>query len=257
MPRAPFNAAMNKLTAIILAAGESTRMRSRRPKSLHPLCGRPLIHYPVRVARALGAGVIVVVGRGAQEVTQAVGREAEATFVEQLERRGTGHAVLQAREACGDDADAVLVLPGDMPLLSEATLRRLVEGHRESGAAATILSAELDDPTGYGRVVRENGRPVAIVEHRDATRAERAIREIGTSAYCFDGRRLWSALDRVTPQNEQGEYYLTDVIGILRRDGHRLEAVVVDDAREGLGVNDRRQLAQLASVMRARVLDRL
>lgn len=174
---------MNKLTAIILAAGESTRMRSRRPKSLHQICGRPLIHYPVNLARALGARVIVVVGRGADEVRAAVSREAEATFVEQRERRGTGHAVLQAREACGDDSDAILVLPGDMPLLSEATLRRLVERHRETSAAATLLTAQLDDPTGYGRVIREGGLPVAIVEHRDATPAQRGIHEVATSTY--------------------------------------------------------------------------
>jgi len=247
---------MNKLTAVILAAGESTRMRSRIPKVLHPLCGHPLIHYPVSVARALGARVVVVLGRGGDQVRAAVSRDAEATFVEQRERRGTGHAVLQARAACGE-TDAILVLPGDMPLLSEATLRRLVERHRESGAAATILSAELDDPAGYGRVVREDGRPVAIVEHRDATPAQRAIREIGTSTYCFDGGRLWSALDRVTPHNDQGEYYLTDVIDIFRQDGHGLEAVVVDDAREGRGVNDRKQLAELGALMRERVLDRL
>jgi len=248
---------MSKLTAIILAAGEATRMRSRRPKVLHQLCGRPLIHYPVSVSRALGARVIVVVGRGADEVSAAVGQEAEATFVEQRERRGTGHAVLQAREACGADSDAILVLPGDMPLLSETTLRRLVERHRESGAAATLLTAELDDPTGYGRVVRAEGRPVAIVEHRDATPAQRAIREVGTSAYCFDGRRLWAALARVAPHNEQGEYYLTDAIAILRADGHVVEAVLTEDPREGLGVNDRKQLAALAAVMRGRILDRL
>ena len=256
MPRASIPRAMNKLTAIILAAGESTRMRSQRPKVLHQLCGRPLIHYPVAAARALGARVIVVVGRGADEVAAAVSREAEATFVEQRERRGTGHAVLQAREACGDDSDAIVVLPGDMPLLSETTLRRLVERHRETGAAATLLTAELDDPTGYGRVVRESGRPVAIVEHRDTTPEQRAIREVGTSTYCFDGR-LWPALDAVQPANAQGEYYLTDVIGILRRGGHRLDAVTVEDAREGLGVNDRRQLAELGAVMRRRILDRL
>jgi len=248
---------MKRLTTVILAAGESTRMHSRRPKVLHHLCGRPLIDYPVRAARALGAHVVVVVGRGAQEVRAAVGGEAEATFVEQTERLGTGHALLQAREACGDDSGVVLVLPGDMPLLGEATLRRLVEHHRETGAAMTLLTAEMADPTGYGRVVREHGRPVAIVEHHDATAVERAIREIGTSAYCFDPRPLWSALARVTPRNQQGEYYLTDAVGILRADGHVIEAVMVEDPREGLGVNDRRQLAELAAVMRHRILDRL
>ena len=248
---------MDKLTAIVLAAGESTRMRSKRPKVLHPLCGRPLIDYPVTAARALGARLVVVVGRGGELVKTAVEQQAEATFVEQTERLGTGHAVLQAKQACADGADVVLVLPGDMPLLSEGTLRRLVEHHRETGAAVTLLSVEAEDPTGYGRVVRDNGKPVAIVEHRDATADQRAIREIGTSTYCFDARRLWPALDRVTPRNQQGEYYLTDVVKILRDEGHVIEAVVAEDRQEGLGVNDRKQLAELAAVMRRRILDRL
>src|SRR5262249_39582172 len=155
------------------------------------------------------------------------------------------------------DSEVILVLPADMPLLSEATLGRLVAHHRETGAAATLLTAELPDPTGYGRVVRENGKPVAIVEHPDATDAQRAIREIGTSTYCFDARHLWPALSRLTPKNQQREYYLTDVIALLRQQGCAIEAVKVDDPREGLGVNDRRQLAELAALMRRRILDRL
>jgi len=231
---------MNALTAVILAAGEGVRMRSRRPKALHELCGRRLIEYPVNAAAALGARVVVVVGRDADQVSEAVRAAAsDAALVEQKERLGTGHAVLQARGAC-PDTGIILVLPADMPLLSGTTLRRLVAHHRETGAAATLLTAELPDPTGYGRVVREEGRPVAIVEHRDATAAQRAIREIGTSTYCFDARHLWPALSRVTPKNQQGEYYLTDVIAILREEGRAIEAVKVDDPREGLGVNDRR-----------------
>jgi len=248
---------MNQLTAIILAAGEAKRMRSARPKVLHALCGRPLIAYPVSTARALGARVVVVVGRAAEEVRAAVTPEVGASFVEQKERLGTGHAVLQAHVACGDGPGTVLVLPGDVPLLSGATLRRLVEHHVASGAAATLLTAEVADPTGYGRVVREQGRPVGIVEHRDATAAERQIREIGTSVYCFDAQRFWPALAQVTPDNEQHEYYLTDVIGILHREGQGLEAVITDDPNECLGVNDRRQLAELAGIMRRRILDRL
>ena len=248
---------MSDLTAVILGAGDATRMRSTRPKVLHPLCGRALIEYPVRAARALGARTVVVVGRAAEDVRAAVGAETHAAFVEQAERRGTGHAVLQAREACGEDAGPILVLPGDMPLLSEATLRRLVEHHLVTKAAATLLTAELADPTGYGRVVREHGKPVAIVEECDATAAQKAIREVGTSAYCFDPRRLWPALSRVTPQNRQGEYYLTDVIGILRAAGVPIEAVTTADPSEGLGVNDRKQLAALAALLRSRILDRL
>ena len=248
---------MNQLTAIILAAGEAKRMRSARPKVLHALCGRPLIAYPVGAARALGARVVVVVGRAADEVRASVAPEAAASFVEQKERLGTGHAVLQTHVACGDAAGTILVLPGDVPLLSEATLGRLVEHHVASRAAATLLTAEVLDPTGYGRVVRERGRPIGILEHRDATAAQREIREIGTSVYCFDAQRFWPALARVTPDNEQHEYYLTDVIGILHRQGERLEAVITDDPSECLGVNDRSQLAELGGIMRRRILDRL
>jgi bifunctional UDP-N-acetylglucosamine pyrophosphorylase/glucosamine-1-phosphate N-acetyltransferase len=248
---------MNQLTAIILAAGEAKRMRSARPKVLHALCGRPLIAYPVSAARALGARVVVVVGRAADEVRASVAPEAAASFVEQKERLGTGHAVLQAHVACGDAPGTILVLPGDVPLLSEATLGRLVEHHVASRAAATLLTAKVADPTGYGRVVREQGRPIGIVEHRDATAAQRESQEIGTSVYCFDAQRFWPALAQVTPDNEQHEYYLTDVIGVLHRQGERLEAVIAEDPSECLGVNDRRQLAELGGIMRRRILDRL
>src|SRR5262244_2952231 len=247
---------MRDLTAVILAAGESKRMRSRRPKALHLLGGRRLIDYPVRVARALGARVVLVVGRDAEAVREAVGEAPDLTYVEQKERLGTGHAVLQARGVCGDGGGTILVLPGDQPLMSETMLRGLVERHQEARAAATLLTAVLDDATGYGRVIRTGGRPVAIVEHRDATPEQRAIREIGTSTYCFEARRLWSALDRVTPQNQQGEYYLTDVIALLAKDGAVTEAVAAPDPDECLGINDRSQLAQVAKALRRRTLER-
>jgi len=257
MPRATMISAMvTKLRAVILAAGESTRMRSSSPKVTHRVCGRPLIAYPINGAKAIGADLVVVVGRGADAVRTAVGQESVATFVEQSQRLGTGHALLQARDAC-KDADAIVVLPGDMPLISETTLRRLVDHHRGTNAAATVLSAELADPAGYGRVLRTAGRPTAIVEHKDATPAQRLIREVCTSVYCFDPRRLWSALSRVERRNQQGEYYLTDVIGILAGEGQSVEVVRVEDPREGLGVNDRKQLAALSAVMRERILDRL
>jgi bifunctional UDP-N-acetylglucosamine pyrophosphorylase/glucosamine-1-phosphate N-acetyltransferase len=245
------------LTVIILAAGESKRMRSSRPKVLHPLCGRPLIQYPVSVARALGGKVVLVVGRAGDQVRAAVGQAPDLVYVEQKERRGTGHAVLQAREACPGATGTILVIPADQPLMSEAMLRALIDHHTATGAAATLLTACVDDPTGYGRVIRENGRPVGIVEHRDATAAQREIREIGTSVYCFDAATFWDALDQVKPDNAQGEYYLTDVIGILRRAGRPVEAVVAADPRECLGINDRKQLAELAAIHRGRILDRL
>jgi bifunctional UDP-N-acetylglucosamine pyrophosphorylase/glucosamine-1-phosphate N-acetyltransferase len=241
------------LTFVILAAGEGKRMRSRHPKVLHRLCGRPLVGYPLRIARALADRIVLVVGPEAGEVRRLAGAEVE--FVEQAERLGTGHALQQARPVCG--AGAIVVLPGDVPLLSETTVTRLVERHRTAGAAATVLTAVVERPAGYGRILRQRGRVHAIVEDRDATDDQKKIREINTSVYCFEARHLWPALDRVGANNEQGEYYLTDVIGLLARGGAFVEAVETLDPAECLGVNDRRQLAALAAIQRQRILDHL
>jgi bifunctional UDP-N-acetylglucosamine pyrophosphorylase/glucosamine-1-phosphate N-acetyltransferase len=248
---------MSGLTTVILAAGEGKRMRSRHPKALHPLCGRPLIAYPVRIARSLGSRIVVVVGQHGEEIQQALGEAETLTLVEQKERLGTGHALREARGACGNGEGTILVLPCDTSLLSDATLRRLVEHHRATGAAATLLTAILDDPTGYGRVLREGRRVVAVVEERDALAEQKKVKEVGTSVYCFEARALWPALAEVRPDNDQGEYYLTDVIGILARQGKTVEAITTSDPGEVLGVNDRKQLAHLAAVLRARILDRL
>lgn len=243
---------MEQLTVVILAAGEGKRMHSRQPKVFHELCGRPLIGYALRTARAVGDRIVIVVGREAEGVRAIAGDG--VTIVEQRERLGTGHAVQQARAGCSDGA--VLVLPGDVPLLTAETLQRLVRHHAATGAAATLLSAMVDKPHGYGRVLRQNGRVKRIVEDRDATDDEKKVAEINTSVYCFDGRRLWAALAEVRPDNDQGEYYLTDVIGILARAGARVEAVSVADPVEALGVNDRKQLAALAAIQRGRILER-
>ena len=245
---------MNGLTAIILAAGEGKRMRSRTPKVLHPLCGRPLIAYPLRLARTLADRVVLVVGPSADGVRAVAG--AGVTIVEQRERLGTGHALLQAREAC-PESGPLLVLAGDMPLLLLETLERLVEHHRATSAAATVLTALVDRPHGYGRVLRLGGRVSRIVEERDATDDQKKIDEINTSVYCFDARRLWPALGEIKPDNDQGELYLTDVVALLARAGARVEAVPVSEPAEALGINDRRQLAELAAIQRRRILDRL
>jgi bifunctional UDP-N-acetylglucosamine pyrophosphorylase/glucosamine-1-phosphate N-acetyltransferase len=249
---------MEQLTALVLAAGDSKRMRSSRSKVLHELCGRPIIEYPLRACRSLGARIVMVVAPGTDALRAvAAAVDPQAMFVEQAERLGTGHAVGQARQAVAGAQGPILVLPGDMPLLADTTLRAVVDRHLETRAAATMLTVVVEDPTGYGRVIRDGGRPVAIVEHRDATSAQREIREIATSVYCFDPDRLWPALDGVRPGNVQGEYYLTDVIAILVETGHRVEAVVAADAAEGLGVNDRRDLARAGAALRERILDRL
>jgi len=246
---------MHGLTTVILAAGEGKRMRSRQPKVLHELCGRSLLSYSLRLARSVSDRIVLVVGPEAEAVCSAAGDG--VAIVEQRERLGTGHAVLQAREHCDEAAGApVLVLPGDVPLLSAETVNRLGTHHATTGAAATVLTAIVERPQGYGRVLRQGGRVKRIVEDRDATDDEKKVTEINTSVYCFDGRRLWSALERVKPENDQGEYYLTDVIGLLAKAGGRLEALAVDDADEALGVNDRKQLATLAAIQRRRILDR-
>jgi bifunctional UDP-N-acetylglucosamine pyrophosphorylase/glucosamine-1-phosphate N-acetyltransferase len=247
------SATVHGLTVVILAAGEGKRMRSRQPKVLHPLCGRPLIAYPLRAAHALADRFVVVAPPDAPALRQSLG--ADVRVVEQRERLGTGHAVLQAKDECG--AGTILVLPGDMPLISAETLERLVRHHRETGAAATMLTAIVDRPQGYGRVLRQGGRVKRVVEDRDATDDEKKVAEINTSVYCFEARRLWATLAEVKPDNDQGEYYLTDVIGILNRRGARVEGMPVADPREALGVNDRKQLAVAATVQRARTLDRL
>lgn len=244
---------MDGLTIVVLAAGEGKRMRSRQPKVLHALCGRPLLGYALRSARALADRIVVVVPPDSPAVAAAAGPDVQV--VEQRERLGTGHAVLQARGACGEDT--ILVLPGDVPLLSLETLERLVHHHRATRAAVTVLTAVVTDPAGYGRVLRQGGRVKRIVEDRDATDDEKRITEINTSVYCFAASPLWSALEELRPDNDQGEYYLTDVVGILARRGGRVEAVTVAEPTEALGVNDRRQLAALAAIQRRRILDRL
>ena len=245
---------MHGLTTVILAAGEGKRMRSRQPKVLHELCGRPLISYPLRVARTLADRIVLVVGPGSEAICAAAGEG--IAIVEQRERLGTGHAVLQAREHCETAPGPILVLPGDVPLLSVETIERLVGHHTSTGAAATILTATVERPQGYGRVLRQGGRVKRIVEDRDATDDEKRVAEINTSVYCFDGLRFWRALDQVKPDNDQGEYYLTDVIAVLAKAGGRVEAVSVEDPDEALGVNDRKQLAALAAIQRRRILDR-
>jgi bifunctional UDP-N-acetylglucosamine pyrophosphorylase/glucosamine-1-phosphate N-acetyltransferase len=246
---------------VVLAAGEGKRMRSSRPKILHLLGGQPLIRYPVSLVRESGiAGTVVVVAPGADGVREALA-DLGARFVEQPEPRGTGDALRRARPEVAATATEILLLYGDVPLLDRATLAALLGRHRAARAAATLLTFEPNDPTGYGRVRRgRDGRVRAIVEERDATPAERRGRECNSGIYCFDPRRLWPALEavaRLAPANAQGEVYLTDVIGQLARRGSRIEAVRVRDPREVAGVNDRRQLAALETLLRSRTLDAL
>jgi bifunctional UDP-N-acetylglucosamine pyrophosphorylase/glucosamine-1-phosphate N-acetyltransferase len=247
------------VSAIVLAAGEGTRMRSERPKPLHLLCGRAMLLY---VLDSLGDcavdRAVVVVGHGAERVTKKLqedGPDLLLEFVEQHDQRGTGDAVLVGLTGLPEDGDEgdVIVLPGDTPLLRRETIAALLAEHRRADAAATILTAILDDPTGYGRVVRDKDeRARMIVEEADATGDERAIAEINTSIYCFRQSVLAPALRRLSPENAQGEYYLTDVIEVLHDAGYPVATLVATDARETVGVNDRVQLAHAEAELRAR-----
>ncbi len=254
------------LSAVVLAAGAGTRMRSARPKPLHRLCGRPMILHVLDALAELSVDrVVVVVGHRAEWVTKTLVEHAPAgmaiEFVEQVEQRGTGDAMAVALtglpdEVGGEEGD-VIVLPGDTPLLRPATLVELVRAHRRSDAAATLLTAVLEDPTGYGRVVRGRDDSVArVVEHGDATDEERAVCEVNTSMYVFKRSVLAPSLRRISPANAQGEYYLTDVVGVLYGAGHRVGSVVVADTMEVAGVNDRAQLAVAEAELRDRINER-
>lgn len=253
------------LDVLILAAGLGTRMRSSTAKVLHRLGGRPLIAHVCRTAAALSPRrVHVVVGHQADEVSRAVVEElgeGAALFVTQAEQRGTGDAVMAARGYLKDAASTLLVLSGDVPLVRAETLGALVHQHRTHrgrGAACTLLSVRLEDPTGYGRVVRsEDGRFERVVEQRDATPEERQITEINAGIYCFETRALFPALERVQPANAQGEYYLTDVPAILRSGGDDVSVFMHGDAREVSGINTRVELSEFERILRVRTLRRL
>jgi bifunctional UDP-N-acetylglucosamine pyrophosphorylase/glucosamine-1-phosphate N-acetyltransferase len=247
---------------VVLAAGEGTRMRSATPKVLHTLAGRSMLGHVVAAARALEPQhLLVVVGHAREQVTaHLAGLDAAATPVVQEQQNGTGHAVRVALEAVGRLSGPVVVVPGDAPLLTAATLQRLVDQHRRSGAATTLLTAVLDDPAGYGRVLREGSGPSApverVVEHRDADPHELLVREVATSVYAFDAGHLRAALGRLSTDNAQGEEYLTDVVGLHRAAGLPVGALVAADAAETLGVNDRAQLSAAARVLRDRIVQR-
>ena len=251
------------LDVVIMAAGLGTRMKSRKAKVLHVVGGRPLVAHVVRAATGLGADrLVTIVGHQASSVESAVRHAAggsgtdEVVFALQAEQLGTGHAVQQAVDHL--KGDTVVVLSGDVPLLEVETLRSLVDAHALEGNAATLLSVRLVDPTGYGRIVRSGaGTFERIVEHRDASDAERAIDEINAGIYAFDRASLIPALGQLSTGNDQGEYYLTDVLGMLVANGERVGVVCHTDAAELAGINTRRELAETESRLKLRTLGRL
>ncbi|MFJ8933308.1 bifunctional UDP-N-acetylglucosamine diphosphorylase/glucosamine-1-phosphate N-acetyltransferase GlmU [Streptomyces sp. NPDC102364] len=248
---------------VVLAAGEGTRMKSATPKVLHELCGRSLVGHVLAASRELNPQqLVVVVGHEREKVSAHVGAvDSEARTAVQAEQNGTGHAVRMGLEGlAGGSADldgTVVVVCGDTPLLTGGTLQALSATHAADGNAVTVLTAEVPDATGYGRIVRDNvsGAVTAIVEHKDATEAQRAISEINSGVFAFDGRLLVEALKQVRTDNSQGEEYLTDVLGILREAGHRVGASVARDHREIAGINNRVQLAEARRTLNERLLE--
>ncbi|MEV8532743.1 bifunctional UDP-N-acetylglucosamine diphosphorylase/glucosamine-1-phosphate N-acetyltransferase GlmU [Streptomyces sp. NPDC051211] len=246
---------------VVLAAGEGTRMKSATPKVLHEICGRSLVGHVVAASRELDPeNLVVVVGHAREQVVAHLGAiDAGVRTAVQHEQNGTGHAVRMALEELGGQiSGTVVVVCGDTPLLTGDTLAQLVGTHGADGNAVTVLTAEVPDSTGYGRIVRdsESGAVKAIVEHKDATDAQRAIKEINSGVFAFDGALLADALGKVRTDNSQGEEYLTDVLGILREAGHRVGAAVGGDHREILGINNRVQLAEARALLNARLLER-
>ncbi|NLM37663.1 MAG: bifunctional UDP-N-acetylglucosamine diphosphorylase/glucosamine-1-phosphate N-acetyltransferase GlmU [Firmicutes bacterium] len=248
---------MSELRVVILAAGKGTRMNSEQPKVLFPVCGVPMVQYVLWEAEKLSPlPPLVVVGYKGEQVMAALGGQGE--YVWQKEQLGTGDAVKKAcAHLAGFDGD-LLVLYGDTPFITAQSLQALVDVHRRSGAAATVLTAELPDPTGYGRIIRSpEGRLTAIVEEKDASAEEKKVREVNTGIYCFALPALRTSLGGLKPQNAQGEYYLTDVIGLLAAAGQTLATVKSDRPEEIMGPNDRVALAQTEAKMRWQILERI
>jgi len=247
---------MDNFTAVILAAGEGKRMKSNTPKVLHKICGKPMLTYVIEAAKGAGAQkVIVIVGEGAELIREAYSGE-DIKFVLQKEPKGTGHALMQAEDAVKDSSQ-IVVLAGDMPLITSESIQGMVRFHLEQKAFATVMTAKVPDPTGYGRIIREGNRVIDIREHKDASPEERAINEINAAFYCFDTASVYSALAKVNNNNSQGEYYLTDVIKILNQEGKEVLAFELKDHVELNGINDRRQLAQVQKIVQQKIIEGL
>ncbi len=246
--------------AVILAAGQGTRMGSDLPKVLHPIDGKPMVISCLEASMAAGVDdIVLVVGVGREQVIDAVDDAYDGMeYAFQNEQLGTGHAVIQARAFLEDFDGNVAVLYGDMPMLTADTIRRVVDHRDATGAAAVLLTIELENPPDFGRIVRDgDGRVVGIVEARDATAEQLAVKEVNVGAYCFDSRALVGALDRLRPDNSQAEYYLTDVVAILAGDGSLVETLATDNLEETLGINDPEHLDFAEKLRHIRYAERM
>lgn len=244
---------MSNRFAVILAAGQGTRMKSKLYKVLHPVCGKPMVQHVVDQVSQLNIdSIVTIIGHGAELVRAQLGEQ--SSYALQSEQLGTAHAVMQASDVLEDKEGVTIVVCGDTPLIKAETMEALFKHHADTAAKATILTAWTNDPTGYGRIVRnEDGHVEKIVEHKDATEEERSIKEINTGTYCFDNKELFEALKKVSNDNVQGEYYLPDVIEILKSEGKVVSAFQTDDFEETLGVNDRVALSEAERILKKRI----
>ncbi|WP_270182907.1 bifunctional UDP-N-acetylglucosamine diphosphorylase/glucosamine-1-phosphate N-acetyltransferase GlmU [Alkalihalobacillus sp. CinArs1] len=239
--------------AVVLAAGQGTRMKSKLYKVLHPVCGKPMVEHVVDQLNALELeNVVTVVGHGAEMVSEQLGKRSE--YVLQEEQLGTAHAVMQAKDILSDKDGVTLVVCGDTPLITKETMDSLLSYHEEQDAKATILTAKADNPFGYGRIIRDDhGSVQRIVEQKDANEAEQKVTEINTGTYCFDNKTLFETLQLVNNENSQGEYYLPDVVEILQQKGEIVAAYQTADFNETMGVNDRVALSRAEQAMKKRI----
>ena len=241
-------------TSIILAAGMGTRMKSQKPKVLHKVCGKELCKWVIDASKKAGADTVVsVIGHKADMVKEALGKSCE--FAIQSEQKGTGHAVMQAADFIKDTDGNVVILNGDAPLITAETIKDVIAYHNENKNAVTVITAVLDDATGYGRIVRDaNGDVKKIVEQKDASDEEKKINEVNSGMYVFDSAALSYALTKLTPNNAQGEYYLTDTVEILLEAGKKAGAFAIEDNDEIRGINDRIQLYEAEKIMQERII---
>lgn len=248
---------MEHLMAIVLAAGEGKRMKSKKTKILHEIYGKPMVQWVYQSVKSSEVDEIVfVIGRNSEEVKKCMGNK--VSYAMQEKQLGTGHAVIQAQEYLKNKEGQVLIMYGDMPLVTSKTILHAVNYHKEKNNAVTIITAEFDNPAGYGRIIRNNQDDVLeIVEDRDATSEQKKIKEINSGIYCFDINALRKALKELDNKNDQGEYYLTDTIKILIKKGFKAGAVKIKNKDELLGINDRIQLAEAGKVLKKRILDKL